>query len=213
MMPGAALLSTQFDATQGHASVPFSETVSSVPNGVIVADDDAVLRDFLRAILTRAGHNVSVARDGVEAFELAHDFPASLTILDIHMPRLDGLIACRMICRLPGYQTRPIVMLTVDGDPETWNKAVGFGADQVLTKPFHIDSLLQNLAAYITIPETLRDTSTRQGAVPPIANGVTERASTVTGSGKVRSSRRFCPPFSDAFAAARRDKRNDAKLK
>jgi DNA-binding response OmpR family regulator len=74
---------------------------------LIVADDDAVLRGFLPAILIRAGHDVFVARDGAEAFQLARNFPACLTIPDIQMPRLGGLIACRMIRGLPGWAQKP----------------------------------------------------------------------------------------------------------
>ncbi len=211
-MPSEALLSSQFDSPQDHSAVRLERIMSAVPTGVIVADDDAVVRDFLRAVLTRAGHEVFVARDGAEAIQLAHDFPACLTILDIHMPRLDGLTACRMIRGLSGYRTRPILMLTVDNEPETRNMAERSGADQVLTKPFQIDALLRVLAAYISIPETLHDAPTAEAAVRRIARTATKEASTVPGFGKLRPSHPSWPRFSDPIDTARRGKHDDRKL-
>jgi cyclic di-GMP phosphodiesterase len=103
---------------------------------VLVVDDVQANRELLEADLVELGYEVRQARDGIEALEsIEHDEP-DLVLLDIDMPRLDGLAVCE---RVKGHPTRrliPIVILTAHLDRETRIKGLAAGADDFLTKPF-----------------------------------------------------------------------------
>ena len=93
------------------------------PAGVIVADDDPLIRSVLKRKLEEFGQTVFQASNGSEAVSLAEAIDASLIILDVKMPRLDGFQACAQIRNLPGYDQTPIVMLTFQDN----RKAQTFG--------------------------------------------------------------------------------------
>ena len=76
--------------------------------GIIVADDDGMIRSILRASLDALDLNVFLASDGLEAVELASRIRAALIILDLKMPRMNGMLACQQIRLLPGNARTPI---------------------------------------------------------------------------------------------------------
>ena len=128
------------------------------PTGVIVADDDAMIRSIVRANLEAVGLEVFLAYNGQEAVTLASRMRASLVILDIKMPKLDGLLACAQIRKLPGYETTPIVMLTFDDRERAQTKASRAGATMFLVKPFGSAALMLALSEYLPLDETTRQT-------------------------------------------------------
>ena len=91
-------------------------TAPAAAGGIILAENDPLMRGLLRSILVRTDRRVFPARDGLEAVMLAQQFPAGLVLLDVSMPRLNGLLACEAIRALPGYASVPIVMLTGHDD-------------------------------------------------------------------------------------------------
>jgi DNA-binding response OmpR family regulator len=127
-------------------------TQGTIANSVILAENDVVMRDIIRSILQRAEQRVFPAADGLEAILLARQFKARLVLLDIAMPRLNGLLACEAIRALEGYADVPIVMLTGHNDTRLRQAARGFGAADFITKPIRPHVLLERLAAYLDIP-------------------------------------------------------------
>lgn len=125
----------------------------------IVADDDPIVRGALRANLEWRtecdGRTMGVlqADNGQEAVRLASQVQASLVILDIRMPKLDGLAACACIRALAGYETTPIVILTLDGAARTRQCATEAGATMYLVKPFGARTLM--LALSKLLPATV----------------------------------------------------------
>jgi response regulator NasT len=106
---------------------------SSRPN-VLIAEDETIIRLDLRATLEAAGYDVcGEARDGVEAVELAAELHPDLILMDIKMPRLDGIEAARRILE---QRAVPIVMLTAFGQEDLVARAVDTGAFGYLSKPF-----------------------------------------------------------------------------
>jgi CheY-like chemotaxis protein len=145
-----------------------------VPNGVIVADNEALMRDIVRTVLTRANQQVFPVVDGAEAVDLARRFKARLVLLDIGMPRLNGLEAFSEIRALPGYADVPIVMLTGHSEEIMVAYARKLGVNDFITKPFRPNLLLQRLAPYLDIPPNMRgDTSTAPGG-RDLVSGVKE---------------------------------------
>jgi two-component system, OmpR family, alkaline phosphatase synthesis response regulator PhoP len=124
-------------------------TVASVANGVILAENDALLHAIIRSVLERAGHQVFLAADGIEAVALARQVKARLVLLDIGMPHLNGLLACEEIRALPGYATVPIVFLTGYTDERMRTAAMELGANDFITKPFRPEDLMARLAVHL----------------------------------------------------------------
>jgi two-component system, response regulator PdtaR len=107
---------------------------------ILIAEDETIIRLDLRDVLERAGHLVCAeARDGEEAVALAHSEAPELAILDVKMPRLDGIEAAR---RILAERPIPIVMLTAYGQDELVARAVEAGVFGYLVKPFRETDLL-----------------------------------------------------------------------
>ena len=107
---------------------------------VLIAEDETIIRLDLRDLLERAGHDVCAeAKDGVEAVELARSAAPDLAVLDVKMPRLDGIEAAR---RILDERPIPIVMLTAYGQDDLVARAVEAGVFGYLVKPFREQDLL-----------------------------------------------------------------------
>jgi two-component system, response regulator PdtaR len=107
---------------------------------VLVAEDETIIRLDLKELLERAGFEVCAeARDGVEAVELARTERPDFAVLDVKMPRLDGIEAAR---RILDERPIPIVMLTAYGQDELVSRAVEAGVFGYLVKPFREADLL-----------------------------------------------------------------------
>jgi len=130
--------------------------LGAITNGVILAENDALMRGVIRAVLLRAGQQVFPVNNGAEAVTLAHQFRARLVLLDIAMPRLNGLLACEAIRALPDYSAVPIVMLTGHDDQRLRLAALRLGANDFIVKPFQPNVLLARLAVYLDIPSQVR---------------------------------------------------------
>ncbi len=113
---------------------------------ILVVDDEALLVKGIRFNLQNDGYEVVTGCDGVEAVELARDPSVDLVILDVMMPRMDGLTACSKIRE---FSNVPIILLT--GKTEDMDKLLGFdqGADDYLTKPFNILELKARVRALL----------------------------------------------------------------
>src|SRR5207247_320093 len=107
---------------------------------ILVAEDETIIRLDLRELLERAGFEVCAeARDGLEAVELARSEEPALAVLDVKMPRRDGIEAAR---RILDERPIPIVMLTAYGQDELVARAVEAGVFGYLVKPFREQDLL-----------------------------------------------------------------------
>src|SRR5881296_1549498 len=111
---------------------------------ILIAEDETIIRLDLRELLERAGFEVCAeARDGVEAVELASSERPDLAVLDVKMPRLDGIEAAKRILE---ESPIPIVMLTAYGQEELVNRAVEAGVFGYLVKPFREQDLMPAIA-------------------------------------------------------------------
>src|SRR5476649_2690354 len=107
---------------------------------ILIAEDETIIRLDLRALLEGAGHEVvAEARDGEEAVSLAREHAPDLAVLDVKMPKLDGIDAARRILE---ERPIPIVMLTAYGQAEIVSRAVEAGVYGYLVKPFREQDLL-----------------------------------------------------------------------
>ncbi len=113
---------------------------------ILVVDDEQLLVKGIKFNLQNEGYEVVTGCDGVEAVEAVSSQNIDLVILDLMMPRMDGLEACR---RIREFSNVPIIMLTAKADD--MDKLMGFehGADDYLTKPFNILELKARVRALL----------------------------------------------------------------
>ncbi|MDD5208397.1 MAG: response regulator [Elusimicrobiales bacterium] len=104
-------------------------------NKILIADDDADMRMLLSNMLESEGYTVLQAENGLEAVEMARKELPALVMLDIHMPLMDGLKACKEIKSDKVTRIVPVVMLTVEGSINEIQQAISYGAKTYITKP------------------------------------------------------------------------------
>ena len=119
--------------------------MSVKPVKVLVVDDEPAMRRGLRTSLRTNGYEVEEARSGEEAVQIASERTAEIVLLDVNMPGMGGVEACRRLrSALP---TAGIVMITVRDAEEDTVEALEAGADDYITKPFRLRELLARLTA------------------------------------------------------------------
>src|SRR5579875_292603 len=112
---------------------------------VLVVDDDSAIRRGLNAALGALGFVMAEANTGEDALALIKNKHFDAVLLDSNMPGIGGMATCREIRRLT--PTLPILMLTVRDSPEDIVRALDSGADDYITKPFHVGELTARLRA------------------------------------------------------------------
>ena len=120
---------------------------------ILVVEDEQRMAELLEQALHEEGHQVVLARDGREGFEIARYSPFDVIVLDVMLPGMDGLAVARKL-RDGGNQT-PVLMLTARDAPADIVNGLNSGADDYLTKPFPLEILLARLRAV-----------SRRGAIP-----------------------------------------------
>jgi len=125
---------------------------------ILVVEDDGNLLDLVRHNLLREGYTVVTAREGETAIEVARASKPDLILLDIMLPRLDGLEVCRILRK---EMSVPILMLTAKTDEI--DKVVGLemGADDYVTKPFSLRELLARIKAMLRRSDLMREEAVR----------------------------------------------------
>ena len=114
---------------------------------ILVADDEQAVRDSLKRSLRFNGYEVCLAQDGEEALDMIRTEEPDLTILDVMMPKLDGLGVCRTL-RSSGYD-RPVLMLTARDGVSDKVAGLDAGADDYLPKPFALEELLARVRSLL----------------------------------------------------------------
>ncbi|WP_189533075.1 response regulator transcription factor [Streptomyces roseolilacinus] len=117
------------------------------PDRILVVDDEPAVREALRRSLAFEGYGTLTAVDGVDALEKIGAYAPHLVVLDVQMPRMDGLTAARRI-RASG-STVPILMLTARDTVGDRVTGLDAGADDYLVKPFELDELFARIRALL----------------------------------------------------------------
>lgn len=113
---------------------------------ILVVDDEKLLVKGIKYNLEQEGYQVITAFDGEEALRLAHDESVSLIMLDIMLPKMDGLTVCRNIRT---FSNVPIIMLTAKNEDIDKILGLEYGADDYITKPFNIREVTSRIKAIL----------------------------------------------------------------
>lgn len=111
---------------------------------VLLVDDEPQIRRVMRSALSGEGYSVTEARSGEEALERLRDAPSDLVLLDVNLPGMSGLEACRALRTTSDV---PVIMLTVRNSEKDKVAALDAGADDYVTKPFSTPELLARIRA------------------------------------------------------------------
>jgi two-component system, cell cycle response regulator len=133
-------------ASDSTGSAPASEGGS-----ILIAEDDRITRELLTGILTRRGFTVEAVEDGQAAVERVGRGGLDLVLLDILMPRLTGLEACRLLKGMTVDSFLPVVLVTVKTDTASRVEGLKIGADDYVCKPFDEEELIARVEAMLRI--------------------------------------------------------------
>jgi CheY-like chemotaxis protein len=103
----------------------------------------------MRRLLEMAGYNVLEASDGEQAVQMAVDSRPALILMDLSLPKLDGLSATRQIRQQKGLKRVPILAVSAHDSPESRNEALAAGCNEYVTKPIDFDQLHALLERFV----------------------------------------------------------------
>lgn len=114
---------------------------------VLVVDDEEPILELLKYNLEKGGYDVKTAENGMKAVEIAKKFTPDLVLLDIMMPKMDGVETCRQIREIPEMQKSFVVFLTARSEEYSEVAAFDVGADDYITKPIKPRALMSRISA------------------------------------------------------------------
>src|SRR5256714_15639364 len=115
----------------------------------LVVEDFEDSRFMMRRLLEMAGYNVLEASDGEKAVKMAVEACPVLILMDLSLPKLDGLAATRQIRQKKGLKAVPIVAVSAHDSPESRSEALAAGCDEYVTKPIDFDHLTKLLQRFL----------------------------------------------------------------
>ena len=125
---------------------------------ILVIDDEPAIRDLLKYNLEREGYQIIEASDGVEGISVALEQKPDIILLDIMLPKLDGLSVCK---RIKNSMNIPIIMLTARSEEIDTILGLELGADDYITKPFSVRELAARVKANLRKYEAVAVTETK----------------------------------------------------
>ena len=118
---------------------------------ILLVEDDPQAVGILEPILISKGFSVAVARDGVEGLEKVKLLSPDILLLDVNMPRMDGIELCRRIKSEDSIRLTPVVMLTALSDLEKKLEALEAGADDFVNKPYNMVELVTRIKSLLKV--------------------------------------------------------------
>jgi len=125
-------------------------------NKILIVDDEQDITEFIQYNLQKEGFLTEVASDGLEALKKADSFKPDLILLDVMMPKMDGIEMCAKIKTDERTSHIPVILLTAKADLESKLEGLETGADAYITKPFETQELLVRIKNLIEQRELLR---------------------------------------------------------
>jgi CheY-like chemotaxis protein len=116
----------------------------------LVVEDFEDSRFMMRRLLEMAGYDVLEASDGEQAVKMAVEARPVLILMDLSLPKLDGLAATRQIRQKKGLKAVPIVAVSAHDSPESRTEALAAGCDEYVTKPIDFDHLTKVLQRFLS---------------------------------------------------------------
>ena len=116
---------------------------------ILIVEDEKDIIEVLRYYLEKEGYRVHVAQDGFAALEVAARVVPNLILLDLMLPKLDGLEVCKRLKSEERLRSIPVLMLTAKAEESDKVKGLDIGADDYITKPFGAKELVARVKAHL----------------------------------------------------------------
>ena len=117
---------------------------------ILIIDDDETIHLICRAYLTKAGHEIDTAFDGVEGLKKAENFRPDLILLDINMPRMSGFDVAKSLKENQATKAIPIFMMTSLKQEANIQRGYGLGIEEYITKPANVEHLKLRIEKFLT---------------------------------------------------------------
>ena len=118
---------------------------------VLIVEDDAAIIELLRFLLEQEGLEVEVAHDGLEALDKMEAFSPDLVLLDLRLPKLEGMDVLWEMRQNPRWNNIPAVIISVDSSPQTMLQGWRLGVDSYFVKPFDPDELVRVVRRILSV--------------------------------------------------------------
>jgi len=109
---------------------------------ILIVDDDVIITDLMKMLVSTEGHQPTAVNDSTQAMEVASTVQPDLITLDLMMPGLTGFELCELLHNDPRFANIPIVIVSARDDPESRARALQAGARDYITKPFGMEDFL-----------------------------------------------------------------------
>ncbi len=153
---------------------------------ILIIEDDVLNIKLIMKILQSVGYKVEFVTSGDKALELIKIFSPDLILLDLQMPKMDGLEVCHKLKNNSSYDDIPIIFLTANHDKTNLLKAFELGAADYLTKPFHQKELLARIETHLKIREQAKQIKESEAKLSSIVNNIYDGILVVDDDGKIR---------------------------
>jgi DNA-binding response OmpR family regulator len=120
---------------------------------ILIVDDDVQVTTLFEKYLSSEGYEATSENNSSKAVQVALSINPDLFILDLMMPEPDGFKLCRLLRALPDFISTPILIVTALDDKDSKVVAYGAGADDYLTKPFHVEELSKRITDLLDTTE------------------------------------------------------------
>jgi two-component system, OmpR family, KDP operon response regulator KdpE len=136
---------------------------------LLLAENDSALRDLLVLAFSQVGWQVSCAADGAAALEMARSSQPNAMLLDILLPKINGLDILRALKKQAGFEQLPIIVMSELAFRETVEQAIGAGAQAFIVKPFTVQDVVDKVQQALQEPvRQARQAPPRPGRVPQV---------------------------------------------
>ncbi|HUP65876.1 MAG TPA: diguanylate cyclase [Thermoanaerobaculia bacterium] len=166
------------------------------PHTVAIVDDDRAIRNLVRLFLKRGGYSLVECTTGEEARSMLMDKAWDVAILDRRLPDMDGVVLAQELKRDFDLRNRYVIMLTGEDEPADKIEGLDLGADDYMTKPFHMPELMARIRAGLRIVELQKELI--------VANRRLERLSITDGLTQLYNHRHFQDELARYFNEAQR---------
>jgi len=123
----------------------------------MVVDDDEEFTKLYKSVLQMSGFDTTAINQSATAIEMAYLIKPDIFVIDLMMPDIDGFQLCRMLRKDPNFKHTPIIIVTALNDEDSKMVAMGAGANDYLTKPFHIDALKSRIDSLLERAKQVED--------------------------------------------------------
>ena len=126
--------------------------MSTRPIKILIADDEALIRELMTRKIASQDYEVITAKDGQEAWDkIVSDVP-DIIILDLNMPKMSGwALLSRLRQNPPTKRWQPVIIISAQNELESFQKGINLEADHYLTKPFTVDDILRSIKTMIAL--------------------------------------------------------------